>query len=207
MKEFGKRVDPKAIARTALTASLPLAAGLSACGDGPTSSGIPARIETPMSAPQAPVNPTTEPKRTTITLEANCPPTPYPDEYYESVIQQTIKDHGGAIIVRIKGLTCEKDYAPYVSFVVDRMDSNTSPYDRASADIYGFSDKSDSIAIFPATSCTGEYRIGEKSANPNLTYYFRLIDEKTGVAQDTFKLNEDCKKIITLEPNIPKALN
>ncbi|MBP7832613.1 MAG: hypothetical protein KA035_02475 [Candidatus Levybacteria bacterium] len=211
MRGIESRINPKNLARTMFAASLPIAAGLSACGDGATKSGMPSSLESPTRAPIAgPANPTPEPGRTTITLEANCIPTnPNTLDSYEKSIAETVVEHGGAIVVTIEGLTCEKNYAPYINLGLERKDAITSPYDKVRLDyIYGFSDGSPVVVIFPATSCEGEYSIGnpindsEKFIDP-----VEVKNEITGVKETEFKLNENCIKYITLKPDTPRDLN
>lgn len=206
MKE---RFNPKSIAKTALAASLPIAAGLSACGDGATQSGMPTRLETPTRAPMAPVSPTPEPGRTTITLEVNCPPTdPNTPESYEKLTKEIIQQYGGAVVVVTKGLTCEKNNAPYVPLTFMRLDisANSSPYDTANLNVFGYADGSDVVSIFPATACDGKFALGVRSAQ-NVFNGILVQNEKTGKLAPTFELYEDCTTTIILEPDIPKTLN
>ncbi len=207
MKE---RFNPKSIARTALAATLPLTTGLSACGDGPTQSGMPVRLETPITTPiTAPANPNAEPGRTTITLEANCQPTdPNPPEFYTNEAKTIAREHGGAIVIEATGLICEKNYAPYFELILGNVNHTDRRVENIeNIQIYGYADGSKLRQVIPVSSCSTEYALatvdhGKKTIDPLL-----VPDENSNIPLASFLLYEDCITTIYLGPDTPKDLN
>lgn len=197
--------DPRRAARKALLMTLPVAAAFTACGDGPTQSGMPQLLETPTQAPTAPVRPTPVPGRTTITLETNCPPTdPNPPEYYDQLAQEYAAKYGGAIIIKAKGLTCEKNYAPYYELILGEVDNVNKKVDvLKKVTISGYIDGSDVLSVLPVDSCDGEYALTQTSNLRNLL----VPDERTGIPYASFLLYENCITAINVEPDTPVDLN
>lgn len=205
MKEFSPRSNLKEYARTALAASLPLAAGFSACGDGPTQSGMPAGLEAPTRSPiTAPLSPTAQPGRTTITLEAICPPTdPNPPEFYTQEAKRIAAEYGGAIVLEATGLTCEKNYVPYLELILGNVNhTNRSVENIENIQIYGYGDGSQVTQIIPVTSCSAEYALA--TVDPNKALEPLLVpDEKSNIPYASFVLHEDCVTEIRLGVSTP----
>ncbi len=196
MKEFGRGIDPKTFARKAvLAASLPLAAGLSACGGGSS------KLERPTQIPYATAAPTPEPQPVSV---ITCPPTnPHSPESYERIIKETVDQHGGAIILTLNGLKCNGYPTEFTIGSNQRGGRLFEDPSITQISTHGYTDGSPVTLVTPATSCSSEYIIGLVLRNPTVpiptvdVFLQTFRDEKTGHNSPYFSLDENCTKTIT----------
>ncbi len=196
MKEFSPKPNLKKYARTALAASL-LTAGLSACGDGPKEVGSQPTVRS-----IATEIPTLEPQRTTITGTWECITPQGPQKSTEQITQETILEHGGAIVLTVKGLENCFEFVPIVFRRLDAPLGDENPYNNGTLSINGSENGADRTSVIPATSCTGIYEVGVIISKTEVEM-IPVLDKNTGEYKYVFTLDEDCTRKIETSVHRP----
>lgn len=190
-------MEGKRIFRGLALITLPLAAGLSACGEGNS------KVSSAVSQVA------TEARRvTTKDTAAPIPTPPTSERSREEIIHTFVDKFGGAVVLSVKGLTISTEFD--VEFTrVDIPPTQWIAIDHAKKHLT--SDKTDANGnrpdvVFPATSCTGIYQFAV-SADQGRTFTPNILtDNRTGKSSDTFTLNPNtCTQTVTIHIQQPTS--